>query len=146
MTSWRVINRTQKLKSPEPDKIHNFWIKKFNCVHTHLLKHLNKFVLNLSTFPTFLCHGVTYLKPKDNDTTNPLKYRPITCLPTIYKISKCRKEDLLPNRTITDWGNLLERFLFWSLLNLIELCDHLRLFERWFSKIASNIWEEHIFI
>jgi hypothetical protein len=29
---------------------------------------------------------ITYLKPKDSDTKNPSKYRPITCLPTIYKI------------------------------------------------------------
>jgi hypothetical protein len=33
-----------------------------------------------------LAHGITYLKPKDSDTKNPSKYRPITCLPTIYKI------------------------------------------------------------
>jgi hypothetical protein len=33
-----------------------------------------------------LAHGITYLKPKDSDTKNPSKYRPITCPPTIYKI------------------------------------------------------------
>jgi hypothetical protein len=26
------------------------------------------------------------MKPKDTDTINPSKYRPITCLPTLYKI------------------------------------------------------------
>jgi hypothetical protein len=33
-----------------------------------------------------LAHGITYLKSKDSDTRNPSKYRPIICLPTIYKI------------------------------------------------------------
>jgi hypothetical protein len=33
-----------------------------------------------------LGHGITYLKPKDSDTKNPSNYRPVTCLPTIYKI------------------------------------------------------------
>jgi hypothetical protein len=29
--------------------------------------------------------GITYMKPKDSDMANPLKYRRITCLPTVYK-------------------------------------------------------------
>jgi hypothetical protein len=33
-----------------------------------------------------LAHGITYLKPKDSDTEYHSKYRPITFLPTIYKI------------------------------------------------------------
>ena len=35
---------------------------------------------------TFLTQGKTYIKPKNNDTQNPANYRPITCLPTLYKI------------------------------------------------------------
>jgi hypothetical protein len=46
----------------------------------------NGFIREPNTFPEFLAHGITYLKPKDSDTKNPSKYRPITCLPTIYKI------------------------------------------------------------
>jgi hypothetical protein len=37
---------------------------------------------NLTHFQVF----GPYLKPKDFDTKNPSKYRPITCLPTLYKI------------------------------------------------------------
>jgi hypothetical protein len=44
------------------------------------------------TFSEFLAHGITYLKPKDSNTKNPSKYRPINCLPTIYKImTSCTK-------------------------------------------------------
>jgi hypothetical protein len=30
--------------------------------------------------------GVTFLIPKNENTENPKSYRPVTCLPTIYKL------------------------------------------------------------
>lgn len=36
--------------------------------------------------PRFLTEGKTYVKPKNAETQNPSNYRPITCLPTLYKI------------------------------------------------------------
>jgi hypothetical protein len=80
------INSSHNWKSPGGDQIHNFWLKKFTCIHKCLLDHFNGFIREPNTFPEFLTHGITYLKPKDSDTKNPSKYRPITCLPTIYKI------------------------------------------------------------
>jgi hypothetical protein len=80
------INSSHNWKSPGGDQIHNFWLKKFTCIHKCLLDHFNGFIKEPNTFPEFLAHGITYLKPKDSDTKNPSKYRPITCLPTIYKI------------------------------------------------------------
>jgi hypothetical protein len=80
------INSSHNWKSPGGDQIHNFWLKKFTCIHKCLLVHFNGFIREPNTFPEFLAHGITYLKPKDSDTKNPSKYRPITCLPTIYKI------------------------------------------------------------
>jgi hypothetical protein len=72
------INSSHNWKSPGGGQIHNFWLKKFD--------HFNGFIREPNTFPEFLAYGITYLKPKDSDTKNPSKYRPITCLPTIYKI------------------------------------------------------------
>jgi hypothetical protein len=80
------INSSHNWKFPGGDQIHNFWLKKFTCIHKCLLDHFNGFIREPNTFPEFLAHGITYLKPKDSDTKNPSKYRPITCLPTIYKI------------------------------------------------------------
>jgi hypothetical protein len=80
------INSSHNWKSPGGDQIHNFWLKKFTCIHKCLLDHFNGFIREPNTFPEFLAHDITYLKPKDSDTKNPSKYRPITCLPTIYKI------------------------------------------------------------
>jgi hypothetical protein len=36
--------------------------------------------------PDFLNHGITYLKPKSDNTQDPKNYRPITCLNTLFKI------------------------------------------------------------
>jgi hypothetical protein len=80
------INSSHNWKSPGGDQIHNFWLKKFTCIHKCLLDHFNGFIREPNTFPEFLAHGITYRKRKDFDTKNPSKYRPITCLPTIYKI------------------------------------------------------------
>jgi hypothetical protein len=82
----RNINSSHNWKSPGGDQIHNFWLKKFTCIHKRLLDHFNGFIREPNTFPEFLAHGITYLKPKDCDTKNPSKYRPITCLPIINKI------------------------------------------------------------
>jgi hypothetical protein len=34
----------------------------------------------------WLTAGVTYLIPKNENTENPKNYRPVTCLPTTYKL------------------------------------------------------------
>jgi len=45
--------------------------------------------------PEFLVHGITYLLPKCRDWQDPSKYRPITCLCTIYKIyTACIAENI----------------------------------------------------
>ena len=36
--------------------------------------------------PEWLTAGVTYLIPKNENTGNPKNYRPVTCLPTTYKL------------------------------------------------------------
>ena len=36
--------------------------------------------------PSWLANGTTYLLPKNEETHNPTDYRPIICLPTMYKI------------------------------------------------------------
>ena len=39
--------------------------------------------------PEWLTAGVTYLIPKSENTGNPNNYRPVTCLPTTYKLITC---------------------------------------------------------
>ena len=82
-----IIKDTHSWKAPGTDNIHNYWYKKFITTHIYLAQHIKEFINKPDTLPTFLTEGITYMLPKDtNDTTNPAKYRPITCLQTIYKI------------------------------------------------------------
>jgi hypothetical protein len=50
-------------------------------------KRVYKYIQNPNEIPPFLTKGITYLIPKEPpDSKSPEKNRPITCLPTIYKI------------------------------------------------------------
>jgi hypothetical protein len=46
----------------------------------------NQCILELQQVPDFFTKGIIYLKPKDENTENPSKYRSIMCLLTIYKM------------------------------------------------------------
>lgn len=62
---------------------------------------------NPTITPKFLTKGITYLLPKSERTQDPSQYRPITCLPTIYKLFSsiiCTKiyQHLNTNNIITE--------------------------------------------
>ncbi|XP_047546074.1 uncharacterized protein LOC125077984 [Vanessa atalanta] len=82
----RVLNKANNWKSPGSDHIHNYWYKKFTSTHSLLHKHMNNFIQTPNIMPHFVTQGLTFMIPKDTDHQNPAKYRPITCLQTIYKI------------------------------------------------------------
>ena len=83
----KTIGNTVSWKAPGIDNIANYWLKKFTSTHDQLAKIFNQLIANPLTTPNSLTQGLTYLQPKDkHDTLNPAKYRPITCLPTIYKV------------------------------------------------------------
>jgi hypothetical protein len=81
-----TIQKTHNWKTPGIDHIHNFWYKRLTSVHERLTELINQNVRNPHIFPDFLTEGKTYIKPKNEQTQNPANYRPITCLPTLYKI------------------------------------------------------------
>lgn len=81
-----IIKRTHNWKSPGSDKITNFWYKKLTSVHSKLVDIFNNILDEPDNIPHFLTEGITYVKPKSTNTSDPANYRPITCLPTIYKI------------------------------------------------------------
>ena len=47
---------------------------------------IDNFIQHPEQCPPWLTQGRTTLVPKKKDTRNPLNYRPITCLPIIYKV------------------------------------------------------------
>jgi hypothetical protein len=77
---------TRNWAAPGPDFVHNFWYKKFSTTHGKIAEHFNNVLRDPQKLPEFITKGVTYLLPKDRDTTNPAKYRPITCLSSLYKL------------------------------------------------------------
>lgn len=83
----RVIAKSHNWKAPGLDNVTNYWIKHLGCTHKIIAKIFNMYMASPATVPKNLTQGVTYLLPKDaKDTQNPSKYRPITCLSTMYKL------------------------------------------------------------
>lgn len=81
------LRKTQNWKAAGIDNIHNFWLKRFHSTHLKLANIYNEIMQNPELAPAFLTQGRTYLLPKtDPPSSDPSKYRPITCLPTIYKV------------------------------------------------------------
>jgi hypothetical protein len=91
---WRPISETEvtmglrtalNWKAPERDQIPDFWLEQLTATHKYLATLLNKLIQEDQT-PEWLMAEVTLLIPRSENTKKPKNYRPITCLPTIYKL------------------------------------------------------------
>ena len=73
-------------KSPGPNLVQGFWLKSFSSLHDPVMLQLKE-CLDSRFAPSWLTRGRTSLlqkdKSKDNVTSN---YRPITCLPLMWKL------------------------------------------------------------
>lgn len=72
--------------APGIDKIQAFWWKYFTSTHQPLAAQFAKITSDPSAAPNFLTQGITYMLPKSENTSDPKNYRPITCLPVVYKL------------------------------------------------------------
>ncbi|CAB3227168.1 unnamed protein product [Arctia plantaginis] len=72
-------------KSAGPDGLHNFWLKWLRSSHVRLASHFQS-CLESGSLPSFMTTGLTHLVYKSGSATDPKNYRPITCLPTLYKL------------------------------------------------------------
>ena len=73
-------------KSPGLDKLHNFWWNKLKTLHPKVAVAFYKLIIQPETCPDWLTTGQTTLIAKKEPTGNPSNYRPIFCLPVMYKI------------------------------------------------------------
>ena len=80
------VKKISNWKAPGIDQVQNFWIKKLTPLHLPLINAYNTICLNPTTMPSWMTEGKTTLIPKNENTTSPKNYRPITCLPTSYKL------------------------------------------------------------
>ena len=73
-------------KSPGPDLVQGFWLKSFSSLHERVRLQLKE-CLDSGFVPSWLTRGRTSLlqknKTKGNVASN---YRPITCLPLMWKL------------------------------------------------------------
>ena len=100
-----ALRTTLNWKTPGRDQIPNFWLKQLTTTHKHIAAIFNK-LTEEDQIPKWLTAGVTFLIPKNANTENPNNYRPVTCLPKMYKlitsvISRCIQkymddENLIP--------------------------------------------------
>ena len=70
-----ALRTTLNWKAPGRDQIPNFWLKQLTATHRHIAAKIRE----------WLTAGVTFHIPKNENTENPKNYRPVTCLPTMYK-------------------------------------------------------------
>lgn len=72
--------------APGVDGIYNFWWKSLTGTREVLAAQFRKALENPTSIPPFMTLGITYMLPKSENLGDPKNYRPITCLPSIYKI------------------------------------------------------------
>ena len=90
ITTARVAARVKGMtnwSSPGIDGLHAFWIKHTTCLHGRIAELLNE-SLTTSQIPAWMTEGRTYLLIKDpkKGTSSPGNFRPITCLPNLWKL------------------------------------------------------------
>ena len=72
-------------KSPGPDQVYGFWVKRIICLHSDLTRNNNLLVQDPDSVPAWLSQGITTLNPKNDKNDHAKNYRPITCLSVFYK-------------------------------------------------------------
>ncbi|XP_044766219.1 uncharacterized protein LOC123322341 [Coccinella septempunctata] len=84
-----VKETTRRMKnwvSPGIDGIHNYWFKALTSAHKAMARLIEEALENPEIIPSYFTKGKTFMVPKKGDLAQPENYRPITCLPSAYKI------------------------------------------------------------
>jgi hypothetical protein len=80
-----VLARAPNWKAPGPDGVQGFWLKSFRSLHARMAVFLQE-CLDDAKPPVWMTSGRTALIVKDPTKGNqPGNYRPITCLPLMWK-------------------------------------------------------------
>ena len=82
----KVLGRMPNWKSLGPDLVQGFWLKSFSSLHERVRWQLKE-CLDSGFVPSWLTRGRTLLLQKDKSKGNVASnYRPITCLPLMWKL------------------------------------------------------------
>ncbi|KAI5148113.1 hypothetical protein ENBRE01_3047, partial [Enteropsectra breve] len=92
-----TIRNLPNWKAGGCDKVYNFFIKQSKFLWPHITKEIEE-VLNGKKEPEeWFYTGLTFLIPKVENPESPKEYRPITCMPNLYKL--CTK---ICTKSLTD--------------------------------------------
>jgi Reverse transcriptase (RNA-dependent DNA polymerase) len=81
----QAVRRMKNWKAPGPDEVHGFWLKKLTSLHEPMAKLLEESLEK--GCPSWMTQGRTVLLQKDKAKGSAVdNYRPITCLPTMWKL------------------------------------------------------------
>ena len=93
----KILKKISNWKTPGHDGIHGFWFKKFAPIPDRLALEMNR-CLQDAQVPDWMTKGKTTLIHKDpNKGTAANNYRPITCLPVMWKILKAKIREEIYN-------------------------------------------------
>ena len=82
----KILGRMPNWKSPGPDLVQGFWLKSFSSLHERVRLQLKE-CLDSQFVPSWLTRARTTLLQKDRSKGNVASnYKPITCLPLIWKL------------------------------------------------------------
>lgn len=81
-----AIKKLHNWKTPGIDKIQNYYLKYFTSTHKYIAKLFTKIVQGFENLEEWFTTGQVILIPKNADTENPKNWRPIACLPSMYKL------------------------------------------------------------
>ena len=82
----KIFGRMPNWKSPGPDLVKGFWLKSFSSLHERV-RLQRKECLDSEFVPSWLTRRRTSLLQKDKSKGNVASnYRPITCLPLMWKL------------------------------------------------------------
>ena len=79
-----ALRTTINWKPPGRDQIANFWLMQLSATHRYLATLFNTLIKE-DQILEWLMAGVTMLIPNNENTERLKIYRPVICLPTIYK-------------------------------------------------------------
>ena len=91
----KTLKKISNWKTPGHDRIRGFWFKKFPSIPDRLALEMNR-CLQDEQVPDWMTKGKTTLIQKDpSKGTAPNNYKPIICLPMMWKISTAQiKEEI----------------------------------------------------
>ena len=96
----KTLKKISNWKTPVHDGIYGFWFKKFTSFHDTLALEMNR-CLQDAQVPDWMTKGKTTLIQKDpSKRTAPNNYRPITCLPMMWKILTAQIREKITSRRL----------------------------------------------